>query len=116
MELLGADKPVDVTFGKTVLSTKPFERKVVEDPALTKPKRKQKGIQGIELYTSRVIAYHNGRRKVENGRDVYPPTTEIWHVPPGFDESTLPPLGEDLPKDGEPPKPQAQAQGDAPHA
>lgn len=114
MELLGADKPVDVTFGKTVLSTKPFERKVVEEPGISKPKRKQKGIQGIELYTSRVIAYHDGRKKVENGRDVYPPTTEIWHIPPGFDESSLPPLGEDLPKTEEAPKPQAQAQGDAP--
>ena len=113
MELLGADKPVAVTFGKEVLSTTPFGRKVVEDPAVTKPKRKQKGINGMELYRSRVIAYQDGHKKVEGGRDVYPPTTEIWHVPPGFDESTLPPLGEDLPKD-EPPKPQAQAQGGAP--
>ncbi|HEY6459501.1 MAG TPA: VanW family protein [Polyangiaceae bacterium] len=106
MELLGADKPADVTFGKEVLSTTPFTRKVVEDPGLVKPKRKQKGIEGMELFRSRVIAYHDGHRKVENGRDVYPPTTEIWHVPPGFDESTLPPLGMDMPKD-EPPKPQA---------
>jgi vancomycin resistance protein YoaR len=106
MELLGADKPADVTFGKSVLSTTPFTRKVVEDPGVAKPKRKQKGIEGMELFRSRVIAYHDGRRKVENGRDVYPPTTEIWHVPPGFDESTLPPLGMDMPKD-EPPKSQA---------
>jgi len=110
MELLGADKPVDVSFGKSVLSTTPFVRKVVEDPGVTKPKRKQKGIEGMELWRSRVIAFHDGRKKVESGRDVYPPTTEIWHVPPGFDESTLPPLGEDMPKGDEPPKPQAQAQ------
>jgi vancomycin resistance protein YoaR len=110
MELLGADKPADVTFGRTVVSTKPFGRKVVEDAALTKPKRKQKGIEGMELYRSRVIAFHDGRRKVETGRDVYPPTSEIWHVPPGFDEATLPPLGEDLPPPEIAPKPQAQAQ------
>jgi hypothetical protein len=30
-------------------------------------------------------------------------------VPPGFDESTLPPLGMDMPKPDEAPKPQAQA-------
>jgi vancomycin resistance protein YoaR len=114
MELLGADKPVDVSFGKSVLSTTPFTRKVVEDPAVTKPKRKQKGIEGMELYRSRVLAFHNGQRKVEGGRDVYPPTTEIWHVPPGFDESTLPPLGMDLPKPEDAPKPQAQAQGSSP--
>jgi vancomycin resistance protein YoaR len=110
MELLGADKPVDVSFGKSVISTTPFTRKVVEDPGVTKPKRKQKGIEGMELYRSRVLAFHDGQRKVEGGRDVYPPTTEIWHVPPGFDESTLPPLGMDMPKADDSPKPQAQAQ------
>jgi len=108
MELLGADKPVDVTFGRFVVSTTPFGRKVVEDPALTKPKRKQKGIDGMDLVRSRVIVFHDGTRKVEQGRDLYPPTTEIWHVPPGYDESTLPPLGMDLPKPEEPAKPQAQ--------
>lgn len=95
MELLGADKPVDVTFGKTVLSTTPYDRKVEEDPAVSQPKRKQKGIDGMELLRSRVIAWHDGHRKVESSRDVYPPTKEVWQVPPGFDESTLPPLGED---------------------
>jgi hypothetical protein len=101
---------VDVSFGKSVISTTPFTRKVVEDPGVTKPKRKQKGIEGMELYRSRVLAFHDGQRKVEGGRDVYPPTTEIWHVPPGFDESTLPPLGMDMPKADDSPKPQAQAQ------
>jgi vancomycin resistance protein YoaR len=114
MELLGADKPATVTFGRTVLSTTPFGRKVVEDAAVAKPKRKQKGIDGMELYRSRVIAFQDGRKKVETGRDVYPPTSEIWHVPPGFDESTLPPLGEDLPPPDAAPKPQAQAQTAAP--
>jgi vancomycin resistance protein YoaR len=114
MELLGADKPVDVSFGKSVLATTPFVRKVVEDPGVSKPKRKQKGIDGMELYRSRVLAFHDGRRKVEGGRDLYPPTLEIWHVPPGFDETTLPPLGMDLPKPGDPPS-QAQAQGAVPN-
>jgi len=108
MDLLGADKPVEVTFGKSVVDTKPFTRKVVEDPGVTKPKRKQKGIEGLELIRARVLAFRDGRRKVESSRDVYPPTTEIWLVPPGYDESTLPPLGEDLPKD-DGSKPQAQA-------
>ena len=67
----------------------------------------------MELFRQRTLAFHNGQKKVEPGRDVYPPTTEIWHVPPGFDEATLPPLGMDMPKD-EPPKPQAQAQGNVP--
>jgi hypothetical protein len=96
MELLGADKPVDVSFGKTVLSTTPYDRKVEEDVTVAKPKRKQKGIDGMELLRSRVIAWHDGHRKVERSHEVYPPTKEVWQVPPGFDETTLPPLGEDL--------------------
>jgi vancomycin resistance protein YoaR len=114
MELLGADKPIDVSFGRSVISTTPFARKVVEDPGVSKPKRKQKGIEGLELYRSRVLAFHDGKKKVEGGRDVYPPTLEIWHVPPGFDESTLPPLGMDLPKP-DAPKPQAQVPGGVPN-
>jgi vancomycin resistance protein YoaR len=110
MELLGADKPVEVTFGRSVMGTTPFGRKVVEDPGVSKPKRKQKGIQGMDLFRSRVIAFRDGRKKVENSRDLYPPTTEIWLIPPGYDESQLPPLGEDFPKP-EPgdAKPQVQA-------
>jgi vancomycin resistance protein YoaR len=110
MELLGADKPVEVTFGKSVLSTTPYERKVEEDPAVSKPKRKQKGIDGLELFRSRVLTFRDGTRRVENSRDVYPPTREVWLVPPGYDASTLPPLGEDMPKPDET-KPQPQAQG-----
>jgi vancomycin resistance protein YoaR len=108
MELLGADKPATVTFGRNVLSTTPFGRKVVEDAAVSKPKRKQKGIDGMELVRYRVIVFQDGTRKTEAGRDLYPPTNEIWHVPPGYDESGLPPLGMDMPKTDEPAKPQAQ--------
>jgi vancomycin resistance protein YoaR len=101
MELLGADKPVAVSFGHDVLSTTPFDRKVVEEPGIAKPKRKQKGIDGMRLLRTRVLAYKGGRRKVESSRDTYPPTQEIWQVPPGYDEDELPPLGEDLPKPGQ---------------
>jgi hypothetical protein len=92
-----------------VLSTTPYERKVEEDPSVSKPKRKQKGIDGLELFRSRVLSFRDGSRKVENSRDVYPPTREVWLVPPGYDASTLPPLGEDLAKPEEA-KPQAQAE------
>lgn len=113
MELLGADKPVTVTFGKSVLSTTPYGRKVEEDATVAKPKRKQKGIDGMDLFRQRTLAFRDGTRKVESSRDVYPPTAEIWQVPPGFDASTLPALGEDLPKPDDP-KPQAQAQNGTP--
>jgi vancomycin resistance protein YoaR len=98
MDLLGADKPVIVTFGRDVLSTTAFARKVVEEPGLETPKRKQKGIDGMEILRTRVLSYRSGTRRVESSHDMYPPTQEIWQVPTGYDENDLPPLGEDFPK------------------
>jgi hypothetical protein len=92
---------VVVTFGHDVLSTTPFARKVVEDPATGKPKRKQKGIDGMEILRTRVLSYRGGSRRVESSHDTYPPTQEIWQVPMGYDESDLPPLGEDFPNPGD---------------
>jgi len=101
MDLLGADKPVQVTFGRDVLSTTPFTRKVVEEPGFDKPKRKQKGIDGMEILRTRVLSYRAGVRRVESSHDTYPPTQEIWQVPTDYDENDLPPLGEDFPKPGD---------------
>lgn len=98
MQVLGAAKPVRVALMRTVLATTPFERKVEEDPATAKPRRKQKGRDGIRLLRKRLIAFRGGGpSRIETTRDTYPPTTEIWKVPPGYDESELPPLGEDFP-------------------
>jgi vancomycin resistance protein YoaR len=113
MQLLGAAKPVRVALERTVLSTMPFERKVEEDPAYAKPRRKQKGLDGIKLLRKRRIAFRGGPTRIETSRDTYPPTTEIWKVPPGYDESELPPLGEDFPSPDDapppPPKPDPEA-------
>jgi vancomycin resistance protein YoaR len=97
VELLGARKPVSVELQKEELSTTPFERKVVEDRAFAQPKRTQKGADGLELRRLRVLTYARGSRRVESTVDRYPPTLEVWKVPPGFDEDSLPPLGEDPP-------------------
>jgi vancomycin resistance protein YoaR len=102
MQLLGADKVVRVALLRTVLSTTPFERKVVEDPAVAKPKRTQKGLDGMRLLRKRLIALRGGQSRLETSRDTYPPTTEIWKVPPGFDEGELPPLGQDYPNPDDP--------------
>jgi vancomycin resistance protein YoaR len=98
MDLLGAAKPASVTFGHEVLSTTPFGRRVVEESTAGRPRRKQKGADGIELSRWRTIAFRDGRTRLEKSRDTYPPTAEIWQVPPGYDESQLPPLGEDFPR------------------
>jgi hypothetical protein len=105
MQLLGADKPVRVALVRTVLPRTPFERKVVSDPTSVKPKRKQKGIDGIKLLRKRLVVPRVGSSRVETSRDNYPPTTEIWRVPPGFDEADLPPLGEDLSNQDSPDSP-----------
>jgi vancomycin resistance protein YoaR len=105
MQLLGSDKPVRVALMRTVLATTPFERKVVEDPVLGAPKRKQKGLDGMSLLRKRFIALRGGQSRIETSHDTYPPTTEIWKVPAGYDESELPPLGQDFPTPDDAPAP-----------
>jgi vancomycin resistance protein YoaR len=101
VDLLGADKPASVELRKEILETTPFDRKVVEDRAFAQPKRTQKGADGVELRRSRILAFAHGPTRVETSVDRYPPTLEIWKVPPGYDADLLPPLGEDPP----PPEP-----------
>ncbi|HEY1960547.1 MAG TPA: VanW family protein [Polyangiaceae bacterium] len=94
IELLGAARTAKVTFARELLETKPYPRKVDEDARVAADKIvvKQHGIQGFKIKRTRTIALADGTRKVETNVDFYPPTTEIYDVPPGFDESTLPPL------------------------
>jgi vancomycin resistance protein YoaR len=106
MRLLGADRIARVALMRTVLGKTPFERKVIEDPTIGKPKRKQKGLDGMRLLRKRFIALRGAPSRVETSRDTYPPTAEIWKVPIGYDEGELPPLGEDFPNpDGSAPAP-----------
>jgi vancomycin resistance protein YoaR len=95
IEVLGADKPVSVELRKEVLTTTPFDRKVVEEGGLADPKRTQKGLDGMDLRRSRVLAFRGGASRTETSVDRYPATEEVWKVPPGYDRSQLPPLGED---------------------
>ena len=94
VQLLGASRPAKVTFSRELLDEKPYPRKVEEDPRVSDEKVviKQHGIKGFRIERKRVLALADGTKKVETNVDVYPPTTEIYEVPPGFDESTLPPL------------------------
>ncbi|MCL2722883.1 MAG: VanW family protein [Polyangiaceae bacterium] len=108
IELLGKTHPVDTRFGRELVSTASYKRKVVEDAALSGKKVlvKQHGINGFRIKRSRVLKYADGRRKTETSTDFYPPTTEIYHVPVGFDVSLLPALpggdGEDSDSGGAP--------------
>jgi vancomycin resistance protein YoaR len=96
VQLRGARRTAKVTFSRELLGEKPYPRKVEEDPKVAdKVVVKQHGIRGFKIERKRVLAFADGKRKVETNVDVYPPTTEIYEVPPGFDESTLPPLPTD---------------------
>jgi vancomycin resistance protein YoaR len=92
IEVLGKERPIEVGFGREVLETLPFKRKVVEDPALAGKKVvvKQHGIKGYRVKRTRVLKYTDGHRRVEQATDFYPPTTEIYEVPVGFDVALLP--------------------------
>jgi vancomycin resistance protein YoaR len=112
IQLLGAGRPTKVSFSREVEDTKPWPRKVEEDPRLSGNKVvvKQHGIRGYRVKRTRVVTFEDGRKKIETNVDVYPPTTEIYSVPPGFDESTLPPL----PSDDDENSPAVAAKTDAP--
>ena len=96
MALLGRERPAEVTFGREVLATRPFTRKVEEMPGLAENRviRKQHGIRGYRILRTRTIAYRDGTFHRESNVDVYPPTIEMFLVAPGTDaEAVLPPPG-----------------------
>jgi vancomycin resistance protein YoaR len=94
VELLGKTRPVRVEFGREILSTLPYKRKIEEDPTVAGRKVlvKQHGIKGYKIKISRLFTYADGRKKKEEVTDTYPPTVEIYKVPVGFDVAQLPPL------------------------
>ena len=58
-------KPVDVSFGREVLETLPYKRKIVEEPSLSGKKVvvKQHGIKGYKVKRSRLLKYADGKTK-----------------------------------------------------
>jgi vancomycin resistance protein YoaR len=95
LELLGQRRMAQVEFATSTIGVKPYTRKVREAPWLAEGRvlRKQKGIRGVTVRKVRRIRYVDGRRRVENTVDTYPPTQELYLVPPETDlDSALPPL------------------------
>ena len=94
IEVLGKEKLANVSFGREVLETVPYTRKIIEEPYLRGHKVvvKQHGIKGYKVRRSRTLAFVDGHRKTESTTDFYPPTTEIYQVPVGFDMALLPDL------------------------
>ena len=85
-ELYGQDKPAEITFGREIVATKPYGRRVEEQPGLKgKILRKQHGLVGYTVERERRFVYRDGTERVEKSTDFYPPTVEILLVPPGTD-------------------------------
>jgi vancomycin resistance protein YoaR len=99
-ELLGRARPASVDMELDTVGIADFKRKVEEAPWLPSGKvvKKQKGIRGYSIRRTRRIQYDGGQERVEVTTDVYPPTLEIYLVPPGTNlDEALPPLGEPAP-------------------
>ena len=94
IQFLGRERPVTVGFGRELVETIPYGRKVIEEPDLSgrKVRIKQHGIRGYKIKRSRVLTYKTGEQRTEKTTDTYPATNEIYAVPPGFDQTWLPPL------------------------
>jgi len=98
-QLLGRERPATVEWGTDTVSVANFKRKVEEAAWLPPGKfvKKQKGIRGYSIRKTRKIHLRDGEERVEVTTDVYPPTFEIYMVPPGTDPAQeLPPVGEPL--------------------
>ncbi|MEM1028837.1 MAG: VanW family protein [Myxococcota bacterium] len=93
--LRGAQRPVEVDHAASTVSVKMYKRKVRRTPWLETGKifRKQKGRKGLTIEKVRTLQFADGGTRVERTRDVYPPTNEVYYLPPGADEDeVLPPL------------------------
>ncbi len=113
IELLGKEKPVKVSFGREVLATIAYKRKVVEEAGLpgNRVVVKQHGIRGYRVKRSRQLTYSDGTHRTETSTDFYPPTTEIYLVPAGFDVDRLPPLPAGAEGDEPAPRPKLDTSG-----
>lgn len=92
-ELLGREKPASVDLATDTVGVAAFKRKVEEVSWLPagEVKLKQKGIRGLSIRKTRRIHLRDGTERVEVTTDVYPPTFEIYLVPPGTDvDAALP--------------------------
>jgi len=93
-ELRGRERPATVDLATATVGVAPFKRKVEEASWVKEGKYvlKQKGIRGYSIRKTRTIRLAGGEERVEVTTDVYPPTFEIYLVPPGTDvDAVLPP-------------------------
>jgi hypothetical protein len=98
-ELLGPKRTRDVTFVRKVNEVVPFVERDVPDPKVPKGVRvlAQRGIPGFKITRYRII--RDGAFAVrEHTQDVYPPTTQIWHVGSGDPDPKYVPADDEHPE------------------
>jgi hypothetical protein len=84
IELLGAERQRSVTFVRKIMHVDRFEEREIPDSNLPPGARvmTQRGIPGFRVRRYRIV--RQGDQAVrERWEDVYPPTTQIWHVGTG---------------------------------
>jgi vancomycin resistance protein YoaR len=90
-EILGPRRTRDVTFVRRIDEVVPFVEREAPDSKVPVGKRvlAQRGIPGFKVTRYRIV--RDGASAVrEHDTDVYPPTTQIWHVGTGEDVKTEP--------------------------
>jgi vancomycin resistance protein YoaR len=97
VELMGREQPVTVAYDAATVGVKKYKRKIRVSHWLEEGRviRKQAGRKGVTIQKIRTLKFADGTEKLEETHDHYPPTTEIYYVAPGTDESELPPLPQD---------------------
>jgi vancomycin resistance protein YoaR len=96
VELLGGEEVEKVQYSYAVSNVEPFLRRITEKPFLPQGKsmRKQKGTRGMEVHSTVVIRYKDGRSETRTFYSGYKATPEVFWVGPGFDRAELPELPE----------------------
>lgn len=96
VELLGGEEVDKAEYFYSVTNIVPYLRRITEKPFLPTGKMmmKQKGTRGMDVHSSFVIRYKDGRTEHRTFYSGYKATPEVFWVAPGFDRGSLPDLPE----------------------
>jgi vancomycin resistance protein YoaR len=98
-EVLGPKRTRDITFVRKINEVVPFVERDVPDAKVPKGVRvlAQRGIPGFKITRYRIV--RDGAFAVrEHTQDVYPPTTQIWHVGTGDPNRRYEPADDEHPE------------------
>jgi vancomycin resistance protein YoaR len=96
VELLGGETVERVDYHFAVSRVEPYLRRITEKVFLPAGKSvmKQKGTRGMDVHSTMVLRFKDGRVETRTFFSGYRATPEVFWVAPGFDREELPPLPE----------------------